>query len=131
MSPLELFMAGMGQGMNNTFSGLKQATGSLTKDDIKTMRDMDSALLNRRMGQVGSVLGASLSMTPVAFMPGANTLAGASLFGAGMGLLQPSVSMNETVRNAIALGLIGPASIATGRAIPMLLGVGQGINRAR
>ena len=58
MSPLELFMAGMGQGMNNTFSGLKQATGSLTKDDIKTMRDMDSALLNRRMGQVGSVLGA-------------------------------------------------------------------------
>lgn len=115
MSPLELLLAGIGQGMNNTKSGIQQSLGQLSKQDIRDLRDLDSPLLSTRMGRAGSVLGSTLSMVPVAFAPGANTLAGAGLLGAGMGLLQPSGSTDEALRNAAMFGLLGPASQLSGR----------------
>lgn len=121
MSPLELLLAGIGQGMNNTKSGIQQSLGQLSKQDIRDLRDLDSPLLSTGMGRAGSVLGSTLSMVPVAFTPGANTLAGAGLLGAGMGLLQPSGSTDETSRNAAMFGLLGPASQLSGRALGGLL----------
>lgn len=121
MSALSLLLAGIGQGMNNTISGVRQTFGNLSKDEIAEQRRIDSALLDRGMGKFGSILGGSASMAPAAFIPGANTMLGAGLIGTGMGLLQPSESDQETIRNAAALGLLGPGSIATGRSLPGLL----------
>jgi hypothetical protein len=121
MSPLELLLAGIGQGMDNTYSGVKQAFGAMSKDDIKALRQLDSALLSRGPGQVGAVLGQAASMAPAAFIPGANTVAGAGLLGAGLGLLQPSESTGETLQNAATLGLLGPVNILGGRAVGGLL----------
>lgn len=121
MSPLELLLAGIGQGMNNTKSGIQQSLGQLSKQDIQDLRDLDSPLLSTSMGRAGSVLGSTLSMAPVAFAPGANTLAGAGLLGAGMGLLQPSGSTDETLRNAAMFGLLGPAGQLSGRGLGGLL----------
>lgn len=130
MSPLELLLAGVGQGMNNTYSGVKQAFGALSKDDIKALRELDSPLLNRGMGQVGSVLGQATAMAPAAFIPGANTVAGAGLVGAGLGLLQPSETTGETLQNAATLGLLGPANIVGGRAVGGLLSSPQAMRGA-
>ncbi len=117
MSPLDLLLAGIGQGMNNTYSGVKQAFGAMSKEDIKALRELDSALLSRGMGQAGSILGQATSMAPAAFLPGANTLTGSMLVGGGVGLLQPSVSTQETLANAATLGLLGPANIGAGRLV--------------
>lgn len=123
MTPLELLLAGIGQGMNNTKSGIQQSLGQLSKQDIRDLRDLDSPLLSTGMGRAGSVLGSTLSMVPAAFVPGANTLAGAGLLGGGMGLLQPSGSTDEALRNAAMFGLLGPASQLSGRALGGLLSI--------
>ena len=121
MSPLALLLAGIGQGMNNTALGVKQAFGQASRDDVAEQRRLDSALLGRGPGALGSVLGSTASMAPAAFVPGANTLVGAGLLGGAMGMMQPSEGPGEALRNALAFGLLGPASIAAGRGISGLL----------
>lgn len=121
MSPLSLLLAGIGQGMNNTAMGVKQAFGRASRDDVAERRRLDSALLSRGPGALGAVLGSTASMAPAAFVPGANTLVGASLLGGAMGVMQPSEGPEEALRNALAFGLLGPASIAAGRGISGLL----------
>lgn len=117
MSPLSLLLAGIGQGMNNTATGVKQAFGKVSADDVREQRRLDESLLSRGMGGLGSVLGSTASMVPVAFVPGANSLLGAAALGGGMGLLQPHESDGEMLRNAMGFGLLGPASMAGGRAL--------------
>lgn len=110
MSPLELLLAGIGQGMNNTKSGIQQSLGQLSKQDIRDLRDLDSSLLSTGMGRAGSVLGSTLSMVPVAFAPGANTLAGAGLLGTGMG---PSCSpAGPPMRRCATLRCLGSLALA-------------------
>jgi hypothetical protein len=61
-------------------------------------------------GGAGVALGNIGLALPLAFAPGANTVLGSGLYGAGYGALQPSESTGETAGN-IALSGIGSAAI--------------------
>lgn len=108
MSNSEKFLAGMGK----AFSDIGQGVGQIvpvrrngqwdtlvTRDDVAETRKRDASLMNSGYATVGNVLGNIAVAAPTALIPGANTALGASAIGAGLGLLQPSTSTQETVVN--------------------------------
>lgn len=138
MSGGERFAAGMGQAMNSTRLGLKQAgatvadftqgidtrSGALrtprrdaVRGEIEETRRLDAPLLDTAGGMAGSVAGNVAIMAPTMFVPGANTMAGAAGIGAVSGLLQPSASTAETLQNTAMGGALGPAALGAGRAL--------------
>ena len=117
MSELELLLAGVGRGMHHTGLGVGQMLGMVSRQDVEDARSLDGPLLDRLSGRIGSVVGMSSLLAPAAMIPGANSLLGAGLVGATGGLLQPSTSNEETLRNIAAAGLMGPTSIGLGRGL--------------
>lgn len=117
MSTGQKLLAGVGMGMTNVARGLGQAVGLVSRDDIKRAREDEAALAKTGAGKVGNVAGTAAALLPTAFIPGANTLAGSAVIGAGSGALAPSTSTEETLKNAAFGGLAGPAGLLAGRAI--------------
>jgi len=122
MSTLEKLLVGTGQGMTNVGRGIGQFipvrkdgewSKLVTRDDVAEARKLDAPLLQTGAGATGSILGNVVSALPAAFIPGANTAAGSAAIGAGYGLLQPSVSTDETLMNT-GIGA------AAGSAVPLL-----------
>lgn len=137
MSTLDKLRAGYGKGTMDLLRGAGQMipwyrpqtmTGLITGDDnhglgtlvsrkdVQDSRALDAPLMATGAGKVGDVAGSAVNMLPAAFIPGANTLAGAAAIGAGSGLMQPSTSTGQTLINTAAGGLLGPAGILAGRA---------------
>ena len=120
MSGLQTTLAGVGKGFTDVTRGLGQFVGAVSRDDVAESRKRDEALMNTTGGKVGNVAGNVAAMLPAAFIPGANTYAGAGAIGALSGLAAPSVSTEETLKNAGMGGVLGPAALGAGR----LLGAG-------
>lgn len=104
MSGIEKFIAGMGQGVVGLGRGVGQRTGLLSQAEIDRQMKMDAPLLATTPGKWGSVAGNVLAGVPTAFIPGANTLAGASLVGAGFGAAQPTRSDESVIGNTLLGG---------------------------
>jgi hypothetical protein len=68
-------------------------------------------------GIAGDITGSIAAALPTAFIPGANTVAGAGAIGAGLGFLQPSTSTMETLANTGIGGAAGAGSVLAGRAL--------------
>lgn len=117
MSGMDKFLAGVGEGMTNVARGLGQAVGVVSRGDIKDSRSNDRWLNATGAGQAGNVVGSIASMLPTFWIPGANTVAGSAAVGGMAGLLAPSESTGETVKNTALGGAIGPAAIMAGRGI--------------
>src|SRR5205085_4261916 len=64
---------------------------------------------------------------PTALVPGANTYTGAALIGAGTGLIQPSASTGETVKNVIGGGIAAPATLGAVRGAQALYQGGKAL----
>lgn len=125
MSTGEKFLAGVGMGMTNVGRGIGQALGMVSRDDIAEARRLDKALSDTTAGTAGNITGTVAAFLPTAFIPGANTMAGAAAIGAGSGLLAPSTSTSETVTNTALGGTLAPLTLAGIRAIPAITqGVG-------
>ena len=77
------------------------------RQQVAEQRRLDAPLMNTTAGKVGNFTAGAATMIPAAFIPGANTVAGAAAVGGGMGLLQPSESDAETLINTGAGGLGG------------------------
>ena len=116
MSTSELFRAGMGKALADLARGAGQWVGATSRDDVAQSRKRDSALMNTGAGSAGNITGNVAALVPTAFIPGANTMTGAAAIGGITGLMQPSVSTEETVKNAGFGTALGPASVAAGRA---------------
>lgn len=117
MTPTELEWAGVGKGLYDIARGLGQFTGLVSRADVEEARKLDAPLMETAGGQRGAILGNIVGLAPTAAIPGANTMAGAALIGAGSGLAQPSASTGETVQNTFLGGLLGPAALGAGRLI--------------
>lgn len=122
MSTTEKLLVGIGQGITNVGRGVGQFiparkdgkwTKLVTREDVEEARKLDAPLLKTGAGATGSVLGNVVTALPAAFIPGANTAAGSAAIGAGYGLLQPSVSTEETLMNT-GIGA------AAGAAVPLI-----------
>lgn len=106
---LDRGLAGAGKGMADLARGVGQLTGKVSRDDVAESRKNDAPLMNTTAGQLGNVGGNVAAALPAAFMPGANTVAGSAVIGSLMGLLNPSTSTEETLKNVGYGGAAGAA----------------------
>lgn len=77
-------------------------------------------------GTTGRVLGAASLLAPTAFVPGANTLAGASAIGAGTGLATTEGDVIDRLYGAAFGGVGGAAGNLLGRGLSAAYGAGKG-----
>lgn len=117
MSGGEKFLAGAGKGLTDVARGLGQMVGVVSREDVAASRKRDKALTDTGAGMAGNITGTVAALLPTALIPGAATLPGASLIGAGTGLAAPSVSTEETLKNVALGGVLSPAAVLAGRAV--------------
>lgn len=101
-------LEGAGKAYSDTALGIRQRLAEMlgsqqSADDLrqqaKQTRALDAPLMSTTAGKVGNFGGNAAVALPAAFIPGANTAAGATLVGAGLGLVQPTTSNAETAIN--------------------------------
>lgn len=117
MTETEKYLAGTGKGFVDLARGAGQMVGAVSRQDVQDSRDRDAALMNTRAGKLGDLTGTMAGMVSTAFLPGANTMAGAAGIGALTGLAAPSTSTGETLGNTALGGAMGPLSLGVGRGL--------------
>lgn len=117
MSGGQRFMAGVGMGMSRIGRGVGQAVGLVDQAEIDRARELEAPLEATTAGKVGNVAGAVAALVPTAFIPGANTVAGAAAIGAGTGALATEGGLKERAIGAVGGTLGGAGGILAGRGI--------------
>lgn len=97
MSGLGKFNAGMGLAFTNIGRAGKQLVGM--DSEYQQNKEADRALMRTASGMAGNVAGNIAAFAPAAFIPGANTVAGAGAIGGIMGALQPTDTTMERLGN--------------------------------
>jgi hypothetical protein len=127
MSGVDKFRAGMGKAFTDVGRGVGQMVGLVDRKDVAESRKRDAALMGTGAGLGGNIAGNLAALLPTAFIPGAATIPGAAMIGAGTGLLQPSTSTGETLSNVAIGGVAAPAAIMAGRGASALYQGGKGM----
>lgn len=115
MSGTDRVLAGMGKAFTDVARGAGQLVGAVDRKDVAESRARDAPLMATTGGTVGNIAGNVALFAPTAMIPGANTITGGALAGAATGLLQPSVSTEESIKNVAFGGIAGgvvPAAVA-------------------
>jgi len=120
MSTLDRLRAGIGRGMASAARGVGNLVGLVSDADIAEAKRLDAALLNTTAGKVGNVVGIAEAALPTALIPGANTMMGATLIGAGTGAATTEGDAAERLQG----GLFGAAGGAAGKVLGDALGKG-------
>lgn len=102
----ERTLVGIGSAFADLGRGVGQLTGSVSEADVADARKREEGL--GTAGKVGKFLGNVATFLPTLAIPGANTLTGAALTGAGMGLLTPTAEGESRTMNT-GLGAAGGA----------------------
>ena len=117
MSGGEKFLAGAGKAFADLGRGAGQLVGLVSRDDVAQSRKEDAALMDTGAGMAGNIVGNVAALAPTIAIPGAASIPGAMAIGAGSGLLAPSESTGETLRNVgLGAGISAGANVA-GRAL--------------
>ncbi|ABR91677.1 Hypothetical protein mma_2193 [Janthinobacterium sp. Marseille] len=114
-------LAGAGKALTDLGRGAGQLVGAVSRKDVEESRKLDAPLMATTAGKVGNVVGNVAALAPSAFIPGANSVAGAGTIGALTGLLQPSVSTGETLTNVGAGGVAGAGGQVIANKVASLL----------
>jgi hypothetical protein len=115
MGGVEKFAAGAGKAFVDLGRGVGQMFGAVSKQDVADSRALDAPLMKTGAGKVGNFAGNVAAVAPAAFVPGANTVAGAGAIGALSGLLQPAESTQEMLTNTALGGVLGAGGQAVGK----------------
>jgi hypothetical protein len=108
MSGVAKFRAGMGKAFTDIGRGAGQMIGmGPDAQEVQEMRGRDAALLNTGAGTAGNIAGNVAAFAPLAWVPGANTIAGAGVLGAASGALQPAASGMERLASAGGGAVLG------------------------
>lgn len=119
MSTTDRFLAGAGKALTDVGRGVGQAVGLVSSDDVNESKKRDAALMNTTAGTVGNIAGNVAAFAPTAMIPGANTITGAALIGAGANAVATPGNFSERGLAALA----GGAGGAIGQSIPRAVGV--------
>jgi hypothetical protein len=111
---VDRFLAGAGKAFADLGRGAGQLLGVVDNEAITESRQLDAPLMATTAGTAGNIAGNVAATVPAAFIPGANTVAGAGAIGAGVGLLQPAESGTERLTNTAFGGAAGSAGQAIG-----------------
>lgn len=117
MSGSDLRVAGMGKVFADLGRGAGQLLGVTSNEDVRESRVLDAPLMATTAGKVGNFAGNVAVAAPAAFVPGVNTVAGAGLTGATLGLLQPAESAEERVKNTALGGTLGAVGQKVGQVV--------------
>lgn len=106
-------------------SVLKQQSQAL-QDEIAESRRLDAPLMKTGAGIAGNITGNIAAAAPATFIPGANTLAGATAIGGVMGALQPTVQGESRLENTALGASAGTAGYAVGKTISSGISAAKG-----
>lgn len=137
MSTFDKVAAGAGKSLHDTWRGLKQLTGNMSREEVDQARAIDAPLMNTKAGMGGNIAGAigqvlipggaaarygSLAPKLAAGVRAATlpkTIGGAMLQGGALGALQPVGTGDSRAVNAG----IGMAAGGAGAAAPRAIGM--------
>jgi hypothetical protein len=108
MSGLDKFLAGTGKGMSDIAVGVGQRLGLVDQESVDERAKRDAPLMDTGAGATGNVVGKVATALPTMFIPGANTVAGAAVVGAGLGAAEPTKT-GESVGQNMVMGAAGGA----------------------
>lgn len=117
MSGLEKFGAGAGKAFVDIGRGVGQILGLKDQASIDEAKKLDAPLMKTGAGMAGNIAGNVAAFAPTALIPGANTLTGAGLVGAGMGSLAPTATGESRASNMFISGAGGVAGQGIANAI--------------
>lgn len=119
-------LAGAGKFINDLGLGIGQRFGAVDQKTVDAARELDAPLMNTTAGKAGNIGFALASTAPTLLIPGANTVAGAGVSGALMGLAQPTAKGESAVKNALLGAGLGMGGQMVGNAV----GYGYGAAKA-
>lgn len=100
MGGMQKFNAGVGKAMTDMGRGAAQLFGGgPSASDVDETKRLDAPLMKTGAGVAGNVAGTITALTPLAVVPGANTVAGAGALGMLAGSLQPTRDAGERLWN--------------------------------
>jgi hypothetical protein len=110
------FLAGTGKAFYDIGQGAAQMVGmGETGQETQDRRELDKPLMNTGAGMAGNIAGNITAMAPLAVVPGANTVGGATALGALAGGLQATSGAGERLGNMAIGGGIGGGVQTLGR----------------
>lgn len=107
-------MSDLVTGQRSTFA---DTIGLPGQRDIDEQRRLEAPLMKTGAGLLGGIAGGASTALPSLLIPGANTVVGAGLFGAGMSALNPVATGESRLNNALVGGVLGGAGQAVGNVI--------------
>ena len=93
------------------------ASAKATQEDIDDRKVMSKPLMKSKAGFAGNIAGNVAMAVPAAFIPGANTVVGSSMVGAGMGFMQPVATDESRLMNTGIGAAAGPLGVLGGRTV--------------
>jgi hypothetical protein len=118
MSTFQKVAAGAGKAFYDVGRGVGQRLGLVSQEDIDAAKKLDAPLMNTGAGTAGNIAGNLAVYSPLALVPGANTIAGGAAVGALTGAMQPTASDESVGGNALMGAVAGgvvPAAIKAGQ----------------
>lgn len=109
--------AGYGKAVPDLVQGIGQITGLVSDDAVNETKRLDAPLMQTGGGVVGNIAGNASLFAPTAAIPGAGSLPGAAIIGAGAGATQPVGKDESRTANAVLGGTAGAGGQLLGRAI--------------
>ena len=120
MTTTQKFLSGAGKAFADAGRALGQPFGMVSQQDIDEAKRRDAPLMNTTAGTVGNVVGTAGVMAPLALAPGANSILGGTLYGAGSGFALTPGTLADRGQAALesgAGGMIGNAIPAVYRGV--------------
>jgi hypothetical protein len=111
------FVAGYGSAVPRLARGIGQRLGINSQAEVDEANKLDQPLMETGAGMAGNIAGNVGAAVPTAFVPGANTIAGAAAIGGVLGAAQPTTTGESALKNGLIGGAAGPAGLIAGRAI--------------
>lgn len=110
INSMQLALEGVGKGFVDLARGAGQRLGLVSPQDVAETRKYDAPLMRTTEGKAGNIAGNFAAMVPAAFVPGANTVAGAAAIGGLAGALQPTTRDESALKNAAMGAMLGGGS---------------------
>lgn len=116
MSGTDKFLAGTGKAFVDLARGAGQMVGAVDQQSVDEAKKRDAALMDTGAGIAGNITGNIAALLPASFVPGANTVAGASAIGGLTGALQPTATGESRLKNTVtSAALAGGAQYGLGK----------------
>lgn len=123
MSDLQKFGTGMGKAFVDLGRGAAQLVGmGPSAQEIEETRKLEKPLMESGYATAGNIAGNVAAAVPATFIPGANSLVGATALGGALSALQPVGEEESRVKNSALAAALGAGGFGAGKALGSVVG---------